>query len=267
MTEPTDDDAATTGEPWVCLLDGTATAEPADRLCNWLQTPQTRLWLLGEEAYLGLLDTDDLLGRHYQPAIVPRPCERCEQTGYDTLDDVTIGDVSYRVCERCLADLDREVTHYYWYDRLTEAHYDRAAAFLRSREEIWCVHDDAYVAGELFVHTPYCSATVVSDVCNHYGFDIYSVRIVDPEESGFDCVAEHGRCVEFDLDYRGNADPLPLEYDLLDDVDHYDIEFLSDADRLPSAGARASNGEDDENERGRHDSEEEAKRSGRPEQT
>jgi hypothetical protein len=65
-----------------------------------------------------------------------------------------------------------QVERYYWWERLTEAHYNRAAAFLRSLDEIWCVKDGAYAGGELWVHTPYCDAAVVRDVCDHFGFQI-----------------------------------------------------------------------------------------------
>jgi hypothetical protein len=160
-------------------------------------------------------------------------CDACDTTHYVELHDICLGETEYDVCSACLQLLVDQVERYYWWDRLTEAHYNRAAAFLRSLDKIWCVKDQAYAGGELWVHTPYCDAAVVRDVCDHFGFQIRWFSVVSPGDDGFDCVSEHGPCIEINLTYTNRiSNPLPLEYDIQDDVTYHEIEWLEDHHRL-----------------------------------
>ena len=168
------------------------------------------------------------------PVTVPRPpCDACETNHHDGLHEVPLGEDTYEVCDDCLDHLVDEIERYYWWDRLTEAHYDRAAEYLRSLDEVWCVKDHAYPGGEMWVHTPYCDAAVVNDVCDHFGFRIRWFQIVEPEDGEFDCVHDHGPCLEINLDYNNRVKgPLPLEYDISDDRTYSDVEWLEDDDPL-----------------------------------
>jgi hypothetical protein len=171
----------------------------------------------------------------FEPLVtVPRPpCDACDTEYHDGLTDVPLGEETYDVCESCLDHLIDVIERYYWYDRLTEAHYNRAAEYLRSLDEVWCVKDHAYPGGEMWVHTPYCDAAVVNDVCDHFGFRIRWFSIVEPDDHEFDCVHDHGPCVEINLDFPSHrGDPMPLEYDLIDDVSYHDVEWVEAHTRL-----------------------------------
>jgi len=161
------------------------------------------------------------------------PCDACDTTQYDTLHDISLGERAYDVCGDCLQLLVADVEEYHWWDRLTEAHYNRAAEFLRSLDAIWCVKDQAYTGGELWVHTPYCDAAVVRDVCDYFGFQIRWFSVVYPVDDGFECVSEHGPCVEINLTFTTHwSDPLPLEYDIQNDMTYHEIEWLDESRRL-----------------------------------
>lgn len=160
-------------------------------------------------------------------------CDACDTTHYDELHEICLGENEYDVCGDCLQLLVETVERYYWWERLTEGHYNRAAEFLRSLDEVWCVKDRAYAGGELWVHTPYCDAAVVRDVCDHFGFQIRWFSAVYPCDDGFDCVSEHGPCIEVNLTYTNRlSDPLPLEYDIQDDVTYHEVEWLNNHHRL-----------------------------------
>jgi hypothetical protein len=160
-------------------------------------------------------------------------CDACDTTHYAELHDVSLGDSEYDVCSDCLQLLVDQVERYYWWERLTEAHYNRAAEFLRSLDEVWCVKDQAYAGGELWIHTPYCDAAVVRDVCDHFGFQIRWFSVVTPTDEGFDCVSDHGPCIEINLTYTNRpSNPLPLEYDIQDDVTYHEIEWLENHHHL-----------------------------------
>ncbi len=156
-------------------------------------------------------------------------CDACDTTQDDELHKISLGERAYDVCDDCLQLLIDEVEEYYWWDRLTEAHYNRAAEFLRSLDAVWCVKDQAYAGGELWVHTPYCDAAVVRDVCDHFGFQIRWFSVVYPSDDGFNCVSKHGPCIEINLTFTTHrSNPLPLAYDIQNDVTYHEIEWLED---------------------------------------
>ena|SRR6056297_1091991 len=133
----------------------------------------------------------------------PRPpCDACDSNHHDGLHDVCLADDEYEVCEDCLALLKDEIDRYYWWDRLSEAHYDRAAEYLRSLDEVWCVKDNAYAGGEMWVHTPFCDAAVVNDVCEHFGFRIRWFSVVSPGDDGSTAFTTTGRASRLTLTTR-----------------------------------------------------------------
>lgn len=147
------------------------------------------------------------------PVTVPRPpCDACGTEQHTGRIPIQLGAAEYAVCESCCDHLASIVEAYYWYDRFTEAHYRQAADYLRSLDEIWCVHDHAYIGGELWVHTPYCDAAVVRAVMDHFGLEIYWFSIVRPsDDPAFECVQDHGPCIEICLDFRSHRKtPRPL---------------------------------------------------------
>jgi hypothetical protein len=165
---------------------------------------------------------------------VPRPpCDACEINHHDGLHDVSLGDDEYNVCEHCFELLEDVLTRYDWWERLTEAHYDRASEYLHSLDEVWCVKDNTYAGGEMWIHTPFCDAAVVNDVCTHFGFHIRWFSVVSPDDPGFDCVHNHGPCIEINLVYNNwVTGPRPLEYDIIDDVTYHDVAWLEDHHKL-----------------------------------
>lgn len=77
------------------------------------------------------------------------PCDACDTTQYTELHEISISERTYAVCGDCRQRLVAEIEEYHWWDRLTEAHYNRAAEFLRSLDAVWCVKDQEYAGGEL----------------------------------------------------------------------------------------------------------------------
>ena len=70
-------------------------------------------------------------------------------------------------------------------------------------------------------------------MCDHVGFQIRWVSVVSPVDDGFECVSEHGPCVEINLTFTGHrSDPLPLEYDIQNDVTYHETEWLDEDRRL-----------------------------------
>ena len=108
------------------------------------------------------------------------PCDACDTTQSDKLHEISLGERAYDVCGDCLQLLVDDVEEHHWWDRLTEAHYNRAAEFLRSLDATWCVKDRAYTGGELWVHTPYCDAAVVRDVCDTLGSRFAGLALYTP---------------------------------------------------------------------------------------
>lgn len=93
--------------------------------------------------------------------------------------------------------------------------------------------DYAYPSGELWIHTPYFDVAVVRDVCDHFGFHIRWFTVVYPCDDGFACVLDHGPCIEINFEYSNRqSDPLPLEFDIEDDVEYNEIEWLDDRKKL-----------------------------------
>lgn len=158
-------------------------------------------------------------------------CAACEHEIIDDAGVVTIDETEYRVCTGCRDHLRDEIENYFWFDRITETHYEKAASYLRSLDEVWCVKDQGYPGGELWVHTPYCNAAVVGDVCDHFDLKICWFGIASAAHGiQFDCVGNHGPCVEILLTPETSPQPLPLAADVVHS--HSDVEWLDELDRL-----------------------------------
>lgn len=183
---------------------------------------------------IGGIPSSDIIDDADRIVTVRRPpCDACETQHHNGLEEVPLGETTHDVCSDCVDHLIAEIERYYWWERLSEAQYDRAAEYLRSLDEIWCVHDNGYPGGEMWVHTPFCDAGVVEDVCDHFGFRIHWFTIVRPDDCVYDCVDDHGPCIEINLDYNNRVkEPLPLEYDIFEDRGYSDIEYLSEQDKL-----------------------------------
>jgi hypothetical protein len=197
-------------------------------------TPDTNRTASDVEESIDSLPPSNVLDDSEPRVTVPLPpCDACESNYPGARHTATIDDTEYKLCEGCRDHLTNEVEAYNWWDRLTEDHYNRAAEYLRSLDAVWCVKDNAAIAGEMWVHTPYLDYSVVADVCDHFGFRVRWFTILHPGDDTCDCVDEHGPCVEINLDYNHHVkEPFPLEYDLLDDVNHHDIDYLDEDNRL-----------------------------------
>ena len=70
-------------------------------------------------------------------------------------------------------------------------------------------------------------------MCDHFGFQIRWFSVVYLFDDGFEYVSEHGPCVEINLTVTAHrSDPLPLEYDIQNDVTYHEIEWLDEYRRL-----------------------------------
>lgn len=152
-------------------------------------------------------------------------CERCERDVLKSLSEVLmVGDAQYVICDGCAEDIITTTENYYWYDRYTKEHHEKAVEALESRDEVWCVQH-WYDGGEIIVHTPYVSSAVVQDVAEHFDLNVYACGPRWEKENGFNC--DHGDCFEFFLDVHSNMVPLPVT----EDVRFTDIEWLDDNDK------------------------------------
>ena len=160
------------------------------------------------------------------------PCDRCERND----DRVIIRTDEYEryICTDCANQIFSEIDDHYWYDRFSRGHYNIIAAFLRSLDEVWCVKDHAYEGGEMWVHTPYFDTTVVEDVITYFG-DVRHVHIERADDSCWECMDDHGDCVEINLDFGGvSVHPLPEDVlaEQLWSKSYYDVEFVDEDSKL-----------------------------------
>lgn len=182
-------------------------------------------------------------------------CPSCKQNLQDSQDTETIRMLGeeVEVHERCAETIWHEnIEAPYWYDYFTPEHYEAAVDFLRSLDTVGCVitHDGyGYNMGELYVHSNYLNVSAIREVIDMFGGEVYSVHVVhDDDEEEFDCVSEHGACVEYNIDFamgsRCYEQPERLQEiwdkfsfgpdDYIDDADKiFDADF-SDMDRGPA---------------------------------
>lgn len=177
----------------------------------------------------------DDISRGHSDASAHGPCHRCERQNAP-LTELSVDEKQRYVCHSCADDILREVDDHYWYDRFRRSHYDIIAAFLDSFEEVWCVHDHAYEGGEMFIHTGHLTREVVSDALDFMG-SIYSIHIERVDDSCWDCMDEHGDCIEIVIDFGNDSVPLrPLRpaqlAEALTTRSVYDVNYIDEADKL-----------------------------------
>jgi len=156
-------------------------------------------------------------------------CERCEkETPESGMINVSLSE-EWWLCDACVEEIEEGIEDYYWYDRYTKEQHKRALEILRDHDEIYCVHGNAYEAGEIIVHTPYVASAVVEDVCDHFGLQISAFRPRWEEDyHAWECVEGHGSCFEILLEYKQNSQPpVPLEMKFVP----VDIEYLDENDK------------------------------------
>ena len=70
-------------------------------------------------------------------------------------------------------------------------------------------------------------------MCNLFGFQIRWFSVVYPVDDVFECVSEHGPCIEINLTCTAQrSDPLPIECDIQNEVTYHEIEWLDEYRRL-----------------------------------
>lgn len=162
-------------------------------------------------------------------------CDQCErELPRDRVKHIEI-DEYHHLCERCIEGIEHNIENYYWYDRYTKDHHERAVEILEEQDEIRCVHD-WYEGGEIIVHTDYVSSNVVSDVAERFGLEIVTFGPQWQEDNeewkehdgGWDCIIEDGSAFEILLEYNSNSPPpLPLEANF----EPIDLNFLEETDK------------------------------------
>lgn len=161
-------------------------------------------------------------------------CDRCERHSERLKLEI---DESIRyICEKCRKEILKEIDETYWHDRFHQSHYDIISAYLSSLDEIWCVKDHAYQGGEMWVHTGHCDTAVVQDILNHFG-SIYSVHIERTTDDTWDCMDDHGDCIEICINFGTDSIPLnPLPPHLfaknLYRSEYRETDYLKEKDKL-----------------------------------
>lgn len=156
-------------------------------------------------------------------------CARCDREyPEERVSPVVIND-DHMLCEGCRDNIEERIENYYWYDRFDKEQHERAVEILEDQDEILCAHGRHWQAGEIIVHTNYVSSAVISDVCDHFGFEIVGFGPRWQEEEVWeDCVGEMGSCFEIVLDYTSESPPpLPMEAEF----NPIDIEWLDGNDK------------------------------------
>lgn len=154
-------------------------------------------------------------------------CDRCERE-FDDLRDVDL--IAERdLCEGCVRALDEDVYNYRWQDRYTEEQHERALSLLSGRDEFECVIS-SYEDGQIILHTPYVSSDVVTDFCDHFGFQIISFGPQWEADEVWPCAHRHGDLFEIGLEYNEQCPspiPVAMKFEEIDieDLDENDKQF------------------------------------------
>jgi hypothetical protein len=128
----------------------------------------------------------------------------------DSVFSFELDDKRADIHEKCAETIWKsEIENPHWYDSFTPEHYEKAADYLRSLDcigEVITSGGKAYSFGEMYIHTNYCTTSVVQDVIDDFSGRIVSARVVRAEdENQFDCVREHGSCFEILIDFCGDG--------------------------------------------------------------
>lgn len=133
----------------------------------------------------------------------------CENCGHSQGEDVDIAGETYHLCDSCVSEIHENIENE-WYDFWTDDHHEAVLEYLEARDDVWCVHGHKEV-GEYWIHTPYVNSIMIEDLNTCFDMSIYGVQLVKPEsyDGEFDCVYEHGPCIEFNIDAPTETIPLP----------------------------------------------------------
>lgn len=131
----------------------------------------------------------------------------------------TVGEKKATVHKRCAEGIwEQKIENPRWYDTFTPEHYEAAADYLRSFDSVGCVithGGTAYMGGEMYVHTNYCTTSLVRDVLDAFNGRVVAAGIArEDDEHEFDCTTEeHGTCFEILIDFcKAGAGRMPPEY-------------------------------------------------------
>lgn len=151
-------------------------------------------------------------------------CSRCERD-WDDVEYVAVLDAE--LCDACLRALDENIEYYNWKKKYTEDQHERATSLFSEREEILCVIN-SYEDGQIVVHTQYVTSDVVTDFCDHFGFEIVAFGPRWEQEESWPCMSEHGSIFEIVLEYNNSCDPpAPMTVKFIDN----DIERVDENDK------------------------------------
>lgn len=139
--------------------------------------------------------------------------DECERCGHDRLPEdmrtIELEDEWY-VCAGCIAALEEDIVYRDWQDRYTEEQHERAVSLLSERDEFECIIS-SYEDGQIVLHTSYVSSDVVTDFCNHFGFQIVSFGPQWENDEMWPCMHQHGSLFEIVLEYNHRSQqPVPL---------------------------------------------------------
>lgn len=137
-----------------------------------------------------------------------KECDRCEYE-YENLNTVELKK-ERRLCDGCIRALDEDVYYYRWQDRYTKEQHERALSLLSERDEFECVIG-SYEDGQIVLHTEYVSSDVVSDFCDHFGFEVIQFGPQWEQDGVWPCVIDHGSLFEIVLEYNHHCrSPAPI---------------------------------------------------------
>jgi hypothetical protein len=120
--------------------------------------------------------------------------------------------------QRCAEAIwENNIENSVWFDTFTPQHYEKVADFLRSFDSVGEVitnKGNLYAFGELYVHTNYCTTSIVKDVIDAFnGRIVYAGIAREDYDGGFSCVKKHGTCFEILIDFcTSDSTNLPPEY-------------------------------------------------------
>ena len=154
-------------------------------------------------------------------------CDRCGRE-FDDVQSVGLGE-DRQLCQPCIGALRDHIDFYDWQDRYTEEQHERALSLLSDYDEFECVIS-SYEDGQVVLHTPYVTSDVVTDICNHFRYDIISFGPQWKADEKWPCVHQHGDTFQIVLEYNHSCNPpVPLSADFheshIENVDGNDKQF------------------------------------------
>jgi DNA-directed RNA polymerase subunit RPC12/RpoP len=152
-------------------------------------------------------------------------CPSCKRDIKDEDNTViwSLGNRKETLHQRCAEAIwENSIENPVWFDTFTPQHYEKVAEFLLSFDSIGEVitnNGNLYSMGEMYIHTNYCTTSIVKDVIDAFnGRIVYAGVAREDSDRGFSCVQEHGTCFEILIDFcTSESTNLPPEY-----LDKYD---------------------------------------------